>query len=136
VRTAADRAQVDPHLVLSVIRQESFFRPDAVSHAGAIGLMQIMPATGDAMARRLGWRRFDRSRLFDPAVSIRMGSEFLGDQVRAFEADTTQQLSLELGLAAYNAGPHNARKWLERFPHEDTDAFVERIPYKETRLYV
>jgi soluble lytic murein transglycosylase-like protein len=133
---AAAQAGVDPHLVLSVIRQESFFRPDAVSHAGAIGLMQIMPATGSTLARRLGLRRFERRQLFDPETSIRMGSEFLGQQVRAFDADTTQELSIELGLAAYNAGPHNARKWLARFPHDDTDTFVERIPYKETRLYV
>lgn len=136
VAEAAQAAKVDPHLVLSVIRQESLFRHDAVSHAGAMGLMQIMPETGKTLARRLGLDRFERRQLFDPEVSIRLGSEFLGDQVRNFDDDKTAALSLQLGLAAYNAGPHNARKWIKRFPHDDTDAFVERIPYKETRLYV
>ncbi len=136
IQEAAREAQIDPYLVLSVIRQESSFREDAVSHAGAIGLMQIMPQTGRVLARQLGLRRFGRTSLFDPDVSIRLGSRFLGDQVRRFTEGPTRDLGFELGLAAYNAGPHVARKWTERFSCEDPDAFVERIPYKETRLYV
>ncbi|MEE3258599.1 MAG: transglycosylase SLT domain-containing protein [Candidatus Latescibacterota bacterium] len=133
---AAAEAEVDPFLVLSVIRQESTFNQGAVSRAGAMGLMQIMPHTGHTLADSLGIHRFERHSLFDPAVSIRLGSYFLGDQVRQFTAGPAAAMGFELGLAAYNAGPHNARKWLERFPYEDIDAFVERIPYKETRLYV
>ena len=133
---AAREAQIDPYLVLSVIRQESFFREDAVSRAGAMGLMQIMPQTGRTLARRLGLRRFERTSLFDPDVSIRLGSRFLGDQVRQFTEGPTGYLGFALGLAAYNAGPHVARKWTQRFSREDPDAFVERIPYRETRHYV
>ncbi|MCH7957139.1 MAG: alpha-hydroxy-acid oxidizing protein [Proteobacteria bacterium] len=135
VASAARDANVDPYLVLSVIRQESYFNEAAVSHAGAVGLMQIMPQTGHKLARRLGVSPFDRRLLFDPGVSIRLGARFLGDQVRSFAAGS-HDLQFPLGLAAYNAGPKVARRWLERFPVDDADAFVERIPYKETRLYV
>ena len=134
--TAAREAQVDPYLVLSVMRQESFFNDEAVSRAGAVGLMQIMPQTGKRLARLMGVRPFDRRLLFDPDVSIRMGSRFLADQVRSFTVGPTREIGFELGLAAYNAGPHVARQWIERFPYQDPDAFVERIPYRETRLYV
>lgn len=133
---AAKEAEIDPYLVLSVIRQESSFKKDAVSKAGALGLMQIMPQTGRSLARSLGLRRFERHSLFDPEVSIRLGSRYLGDQVRAFAEGSTREIDYELGLAAYNAGSHNARRWVEQLPHQDPDAFVERIPYRETRLYV
>ena len=136
VKAAAREARVDPYLVLSVIRQESYFNEDAVSRAGAIGLMQIMPQTGRRLARSLGVRSFERRLLFDPQLSIRMGTRFLGDQVRSFMVGPTRDVGYELGLAAYNAGPRVARQWVERFPYTDPDAFVERIPYKETRLYV
>jgi soluble lytic murein transglycosylase len=122
--------------VLSVIRQESFFNHNAVSPAGAIGLMQIMPQTGRSIASQLGQNGFKQRQLFDPSVSIRFGSFFLGEQLRAFSADPKPYLGYELGLAAYNAGPHNARSWLKRFPYDDPDVFIERIPYKETRLYI
>ena len=135
VASASREASIDPYLVLSVIRQESYFNEGAVSHAGAVGLMQIMPRTGRKLARSLGVNSFERRLLFDPGVSIKLGSRFLGDQVRSFAAGS-HGLQFPLGLAAYNAGPRVARRWLERFPIEDADAFVERIPYKETRLYV
>ena len=136
IEKAAREARIDPYLVLSVIRQESSFSKDAVSRVGAIGLMQIMPQTGHDLARQLGLDHFERTALFDPDISIRLGSRFLGDQVRQFATGPTQKLGFELGLAAYNAGPHVARKWIQRFPYEDTDAFIERIPFKETRRYV
>ena len=136
VAAAAHKAQVDPYLVLSVIRQESFFNEAAVSRAGAIGLMQIMPQTGRKLARRFGLDAFHRRQLFDPGLSIQLGTRYLGEQVRAFSDAAGGGLRFQLGLAAYNAGPHVARRWLERFPLDDVDLFVERIPYRETRLYV
>ena len=136
IAAAAVKAQVDPHLVLSVIRQESFFNEAAVSRAGAVGLMQIMPKTGRKLARRFGIDSFHRRQLFDPGLSIQLGTRYLAEQVRAFEGAGGGELSFQLGLAAYNAGPHVARRWVQRFPLEDEDVFVERIPYRETRLYV
>ena len=136
VKTAAEEAGLDPFLVLAVIRQESYFDEDAVSRAGAVGLMQIMPKTGRTLARSTGVGRFEKRMLFDPAVSIRMGSQYLGEQIRTFASGRTREVGFELGLAAYNAGPSAAHKWVRRFPLDDPDAFVERIPYKETRMYV
>ncbi len=136
VEKAAREAGIDPYLVLSVIRQESSFKENAVSRAGALGLMQIMPQTGRRLAQSMGLGALERRALFDPGLSIRMGSYFLGSQVRQFMEGPARDMGFELGLIAYNAGPGVARKWLGRFPHEDADVFVERIPYKETRRYV
>ena len=122
--------------MLAVIRQESYFDDNAVSRAGAVGLMQIMPKTGRTLARSAGVGRFEKRMLYDPEVSIRMGSQYLGEQMRTFASGRTREVGFELGLAAYNAGPSAAHKWVRRFPLDDPDAFVERIPYKETRLYV
>lgn len=136
VAAAAKEAALDPYLILSVIRQESSFNPRARSRVGALGLMQLMPQTGGSLARALGLNPFELELLLDPEVSIRLGSHFLGEQVRDFAAGAGGAMPFELGLAAYNAGPHNARRWLKRLPNTDTDAFVERIPYHETRKYV
>lgn len=136
IAAAAGETGIDPHLVLSVIRQESYFDKGAVSRAGALGLMQIMPETGRKLARSMGVAPYERGQLLDPNVSIHMGTRFLGEQVRSFEEGPARAVRLELGLAAYNAGPRVARRWVARLPYDDPDAFVERIPYKETRLYV
>ena len=136
VTAAAREAGVDPCLVLAVIRQESRFEEEAESHAGALGVMQIMPRTARSLAEEVGMSAFEKDQLSDPAVSIRMGSRYLGDQIRSFNSGPTREVGFELGLAAYNAGPRAARQWGRRFPLDDPDAFVERIPYKETRLYV
>ncbi len=136
VKSAAREAGVDPYLVMAVIRQESCFEEQAESHAGALGVMQIMPRTARSLARKAGMGAFDKGLLSDPAVSIRMGARYLGEQMRSFASGPTREVGFELGLAAYNAGPHAAQQWVRRFPLDDPDAFVERIPYKETRLYV
>ena len=136
VRTAAGEAGLDPYLVLAVIRQESRFEEQAESHAGALGVMQIMPRTGRSLASKAGMGDFEKGLLSDPEVSIRMGSRYLGEQMRSFSSGRTREVGFELGLAAYNAGPSAAKQWVRRLPLDDADAFVERIPYKETRLYV
>ena len=136
IAAAARKSGIDPYLVLSVIRQESYFDKGAVSRAGAVGLMQIMPQTGRNLARSMGVRPYERGQLLDPNVSIRMGTRFLGEQVRSFAEGPARLVGFELGLAAYNAGPQVARSWVKRLPYDDPDAFIERIPYKETRLYV
>ena len=136
VKTAAREAGVDPYLVMAVIRQESCFEEHAESRAGALGVMQIMPRTARSLARKVGLGAFEKGLLSDPAVSIRMGSRYLGEQIRSFASGPTRQVGFELGLAAYNAGPKAAHQWVRRFPLDDPDAFVERIPYRETRLYV
>ena len=133
---SAEEADIDPYIVLSVIRQESRFNKKAISRVGARGLMQIMPQTGKTLANNLGINDFDRSNLFEPGLSIRFGAYFLGEQIKYFKKSMAPHMCFELSLAAYNAGPHNAQNWLERFPYTDVDMFIERIPFKETRLYV
>lgn len=121
---------VDPFLTAALIRQESMFNPGAVSGAGAIGLMQVMPATGQALARQLGLRRFDPDMLKHAELNVHLGTRYLADQL----ADFDQRLPVV--LAAYNAGPHRIGRWREFPEFADDELFAERIPFAETRDYV
>lgn len=136
VTAAADEAGLDPFIIMAVIRQESAFAADAVSTAGAVGLMQLLPQTGRTVARELGIHSFDEGRLTEPGLALRLGALYLRDQVRQFAVGPAASLSLELALAAYNAGPERAREWTAELPHDDADLFIERIPFSETRTYV
>lgn len=114
---------LDPAFVTALMRQESRFIATARSPVGAVGLMQVMPATG----RQLGGRGVD---LTDPATNIRLGTKFLAD-LKAMYGSRTDAV-----LAAYNAGPSRMARW-KSFPEfAMPDLFVERIPFDETREYV
>lgn len=119
----ANSQEIDPILVKALIRQESAFNPQARSRAKASGLMQLIYPT----ARRYGVHR--PSLLLKPDQNIHAGSKFLGQLIEEFG-------SVELALAAYNAGPGAVRQWQKRYPTENIDLFVEMIPYSETREYV
>ncbi|MEK6604642.1 MAG: lytic transglycosylase domain-containing protein, partial [Nitrospirota bacterium] len=121
---------VDPYLIAAVIREESVYNPDAVSPAGALGLMQVMPQTGQMIAGRLGGEPFSRERLFDPRYNIRLGSWYLGHLAEKFDHNPVYM------VAAYNAGPEAVAKWVQQFGGVEPDEFIESIPYTETRLYV
>lgn len=125
VRDAAETAGIDPYLVLAVMREESTFDPRAVSPAGAVGLLQLMPTTASVVARA-AMRPVD---LMDPQTNILTGTQFLGGQLRSFRGDVV------LALAAYNAGPFAARR-IARRPRTDPDVFLESIAIAETRFYV
>lgn len=115
---------VDPLLVLAVIREEGRFRADAVSPAGAVGLMQLLPSTArgiDPSARP--------DLLTDPEANIRLGTAYLAGRLREFHGDVVT------ALVAYNAGPGAARRFLN-LRGAGVDEFVESIPYAETRAYV
>ena len=122
---------LDAYYVMALIRQESLFRPAAVSPVGAVGLMQVMPATGAEIADSTGWPEYDPAILTDPAVSLHFGSRYLEDQLARFDGFWPAV------LAAYNGGPHNVALWWQ-FPERSLDAelWIDRIPYKETRNYV
>jgi soluble lytic murein transglycosylase len=120
---------LDPYFVLALICQESHFDADAVSPAGAVGLMQLMPATAKRQTRKLGLS-YSAARLRDPDLNLRLGVAHLADLFRDFSGDTL------LVLAAYNAGPSAAQAWFEEFGDCPRDVFVERIPYRETRLFI
>ena len=115
-------------LSLAVARKESAFWPDARSTVGALGLMQLMPATGKLAAKHFGIRAEKGIDLTDPVLNIRLGSWYLGELVRRFDNNRI------IALAAYNAGPTRVSRWLNRaLP---IDIWIESIPYWETRDYV
>jgi soluble lytic murein transglycosylase len=122
--------ELDPYVVAGLIRQESEFNPGARSHAGAMGLMQIMPATGRGLAQRLGIQSFSTGHLYRPELSLRLGTFHLKQVFNRYQNE------LEISLAAYNAGEHRAAKWIEWGDFDEPGKFVETIPFTETRGYV
>lgn len=121
---------LDPYLVASLIRQESEFDPRAVSSAGAIGLMQVMPSTGREISRRLRTVRSTTSRLKQPQYNLRLGTYYLQRLLNA------QKGSVEETLAGYNAGASRVVKWREWGEFREPNEFVETIPFAQTRNYV
>jgi soluble lytic murein transglycosylase len=126
---AAVRA-IDPLLVVALIRQESLFDAEARSSANAIGLMQILPATGERLAVEGGSRSFSAEQLYDPASNISLGTAYLQTLGERYGGNQPRI------LAAYNAGEAAVDKWQRRYPDVDDDVFVESISYRETRGYV
>ncbi len=119
----------DPLLVSAVTLAESLFDPNALSVAGARGLMQLMPATARRIARRLGLPRPSPEDLFRPDLNVRLGSEFLGRLLAHFRGAPAP------AVAAYNAGLEAAGKWWRKYGHLDEASFIAMIPYGETRRY-
>jgi soluble lytic murein transglycosylase len=127
---AAER-DVDPYLAAGLIRQESMFNARAVSPAGAIGLMQVMPETGEILARQLDVSRFTTELLKKPEFNVTLGVRYLAEQLEAYDE------RLPVVLSAYNAGPSRVARWRRIFPEfPDDELFSERIPFSETRDYV
>jgi len=127
---AAKAQDLDENWLLAVARQESAMMPDAQSHKGARGLMQLMPRTAREVARKHNIQLLNNRQLLQPETNIKIGSTYL------------KQLYVEFGrnsifaTAAYNAGPHRVKNWLASNPHLPLDVWVEQIPYAETRQYV
>lgn len=128
-RFAGER-QIDPAWALAVTRQESAFWMGARSRVGARGLMQLMPATARATARRHGIRLAGLNELRRPEVNIRLGTAYLSEMADRFNGNQTY------ATAAYNAGPHRVAQWLEARGELPLDVWIETIPYDETRQYV
>ncbi|MBA3913695.1 MAG: transglycosylase SLT domain-containing protein [Acidobacteriales bacterium] len=120
---------LDPYLVASLIRQESEFNPTAVSHANAIGLMQLLPSVGKAMAKQEKIKRFNTAQLLVPTANLQLGTRYFRSMVDKFG-------SFEYALAAYNAGADRVQDWLADGKYRDPQEFVESIPFTETREYV
>ena len=130
VERAAQEFEAEWALVYAVMREESRYRPDVVSPVGARGLMQILPPTGERIAKALGVSDFDEGRLFQPETSIRFGSYYLRQLLRRFDG------RWPLAIAAYNAGPEVVSIWAEDRGSASRDVFVDSIPYAETRRYL
>lgn len=121
---------VDPFLVAAIIREESQYDGRAVSRVGAIGLMQVMPATANAVAQRHHWPAVGRDDLFDQETNIRIGARYVEQLLTQFSGNVV------LTIAAYNAGPPVVASWAAAHQGRPQDEFVELIPFQETRQYV
>ena len=128
LKARAQEAGLDPATVFGLVRQESRFQADAQSYVGATGLMQLMPETARWMARKVGVP-YQPERLVDPDYNARLGTAYLKLLLDDFEGN------LAMAAAAYNAGPGRPRRWRDG-PAVDAAAWVEGIPFNETRDYV
>lgn len=129
IQRAAAANHVDPGFIAGVIRQESSFNPNAVSVAGARGLMQVMPSVGAQLARDARYPLWDPVLLFDPDVNIQLGTTHLAAAIAEYKAPVRV-------LAAYNAGDTRVDRWSTKAGMSDPEIFAERIPFTETRDYV
>jgi soluble lytic murein transglycosylase len=121
---------VDPYLAAAIIREESQYDERAVSRVGAVGLMQLMTGTANAVAHRYGYPAVGREELFDQETNIRLGVRYLQQLLEQFSGNPVY------AVAAYNAGPVAVSSWVAAQKGRDADEFVELIPYLETRQYV
>jgi soluble lytic murein transglycosylase len=120
---------LDPYLVAALMAQESTFVADVRSSAGAVGLMQLMPSTARTYARKLKMPYSSRV-LTTPESNVRIGTMYLADKIKEFGA-------VHLALASYNAGERAVRTWLAERPDvDDSEEFIDDIPYPETLNYV
>jgi|GEM_PF-544659 len=129
VRAQAELYDLPMHVLLGMIRQESGFDPTARSRAGARGLLQLMPATGREVARRIGLR-FSSRRLADPDFNLRVGAAYFRQVMSMFDDH------LELALAGYNGGPYRIQRLWQRAGRRDPDRFLEGLGVTESRIYV
>ncbi|MBJ6979909.1 lytic transglycosylase domain-containing protein [Luteimonas sp. MC1895] len=129
IRGESARNGLDAAWVAAEIRAESTFNPRARSPANARGLMQVLPETGAAVARRLGIPWSGADALFDPATNVRIGTAYLREMKEKYTLPY-------VAIAAYNAGPTPTARWQAQRPGMDPGFWIETISYKETRDYV
>ena len=129
IQHASETGGVDEHLVAALIREESRYDPDAVSWAGAVGLMQLLPATAKRMNKGVMVHTGGSLELSDVRTNIMLGTHYLSRLVREFR-------EIPFAVAAYNAGENKLKRWLNKYYRNDIAEFIENIPYTETRRYV
>ena len=129
VQREEQRYDLPAGLVHAVMRQESAFSTEALSPVGARGLMQLMPQTAARAASEIQLT-FDPEHVQRPGVNVRLGAFYLSKLLRGFDGNPA------VAAAAYNAGPHAVKRWLETKEERELDLWVARIPYGETRAYV
>ena len=131
IRREAARNAIDPAWVAAEIRAESIFSPNARSPANAMGLMQVLPATGAAVAKNIGLTSYGgAASLYDPDTNIAIGTAYLRQLMNKYDGLPY------VTIAAYNAGPTPTARWQSQRPGFDPDLWIETISYKETREYV
>lgn len=130
VASNASKNGIAKDWVFSLIRQESAFSYQAKSPVGALGMMQIMPATAKEISKSMGIRYKGKYSLLQPEKNIQLGTRYMGQLLKRFQGNTI------LATAAYNAGPTRAKRWQPKHTPMAGDIWIETIPYKETRNYV
>ncbi len=130
VVSAAQTQGIDPAWIYAVMRQESLFQEDARSSANALGLMQILPTTGQRIARERGETWAGERRLLHPPTNIQYGAHYLRGNLQRLQTNPV------LASAAYNAGASRVRSWLPEHEPMDADIWAETIPFFETRRYI
>lgn len=129
VVAAAQAEGVPPLLLLALVRQESAFHVRVGSSAGAVSLTQVIPETGRAIASVLR-AEWDVDSLMEAETSLRFGAYYLGRQLQQFGGNVLA------ALAAYNAGPESAARWLREARSADADGYLAAVDYEETQLYL
>jgi soluble lytic murein transglycosylase len=130
LRRDASANQLDPHLVASLIRQESEFNPAAISHASAMGLMQLLPSVGKNLAKEMKIKHFSSDELLVANTNLQLGTRYFKHMVDHYDGQ------VQYALAAYNAGEDRVDDWRKNGNFSDVEEFVESIPFTETREYV
>lgn len=125
----AEEYNVDPLLVLAIIKAESNFEPEVVSGSNAIGLMQLMNATAEDTARKLKIEYPSKEILYNPEMNIRLGTKYYSTLIEKYQNAT-------IALTAYNAGSGNVDKWIDSGLLKLDGSNAEDIPFKETNMYV
>jgi len=130
IQQKAQERDLDPFLILALIRQESLFDAQARSPAFALGLMQLLPSTAARVAKQVGLEPPSNEKLFEPEVNLTLGTQYLKDLLLRYSNNWYK------AIAAYNAGETAVDRWEKEIVTDDIEEFVERIPYVETRGYV
>ena len=130
VSKIAQQYKLEPAHVFAVIRQESAFNKDARSHAGALGLMQLMPRTGKVTAKKNNIPLPSTGLLYQPDLNITIGSAYLKQVMEEYDDN------IVLASAAYNAGPHRVKRWLPEGEEKPATRWIAMVPFNETRNYI
>ncbi|MBE7048754.1 MAG: lytic transglycosylase domain-containing protein [Ruminococcaceae bacterium] len=130
IKKQAEEYHVDPYLIMSMIKAESNFDKDAVSHRKATGLMQITEPTANWLAQRMGIEDFQYANITDPSINIEMGCYYMAYLLDLYQGDKKN------ALAAYNAGEGTVGQWLLDEACSKDGKTLTYVPYPETRHYI
>ena len=128
VKKYANEYNVDEYLIYAIIKAESNFEPDAVSHRGAKGLMQLMYSTAEDIAKRINVN-LNEDNILDPDININLGTKYISMLIQKYN-------NTNLALAAYNAGSGNVDGWIEKGTLKSDGSDIENVPFTETNNYV
>ena len=126
----AQRNRISPYILISLIREESYFNPLSLSPSNAVGLTQILPSTAKEVSSRRGYGSINEFLLFNPETNIKYGSAYFAQILKQ------NNNNIVYAVASYNGGAGAVASWVKKANYKDMDEFVENIPYPETKNYV